>query len=85
MEGVEIVFEDDALREIAKDALKRETGVRAVRALVEDFLRDLLYELPEIKEKVARYIVSARAYRGEEAVGKVLRAEVKRPPQRDSA
>jgi ATP-dependent Clp protease ATP-binding subunit ClpX len=85
LEGVELVFDDDALHAIARDALRRETGVRAVRALVEDFLRDLLYDLPENKEKVARYIVSAAAYRGEEPVGKVLRAEVKRPPQRDSA
>ncbi|HEX5138347.1 MAG TPA: ATP-dependent Clp protease ATP-binding subunit ClpX [Planctomycetota bacterium] len=85
IEGVELAFDDDALRAIAKDALKRETGVRAVRALVEDFLRDLLYDLPENKDKVARYIVSAAAYRGEEPVGRVLRADVKRPPQRDSA
>jgi ATP-dependent Clp protease ATP-binding subunit ClpX len=85
MEGVELFFEDETLRAIARDALKRETGVRAVRALVEDFLRDLLYDLPETKDKFARYIVTERAYRGEEAVGKVLRAEVKRPPQRDSA
>jgi ATP-dependent Clp protease ATP-binding subunit ClpX len=85
MEGVELVFEEDALRAIARDALRRETGVRAVRALVEDFLRDLLYELPESKEKIARFIVTARAYAGEEPVGKVLRAETKRPPQRDSA
>jgi ATP-dependent Clp protease ATP-binding subunit ClpX len=85
IEGVELAFDDDALRAIAKDALRRETGVRAVRALVEDFLRDLLYDLPENKDKVARYIVSGAAYRGEEPVGKVLRADVKRPPQRDSA
>jgi len=85
LEDVELVFEEDALRAIAQDALKRETGVRAVRALVEDFLRDLVYDLPETKEKVARYIVTAAAYRGEEPVGKVLRADVKRPPQRDSA
>jgi ATP-dependent Clp protease ATP-binding subunit ClpX len=85
IEGVELAFEEDALRAIAKDALRRETGVRAVRALVEDFLRDLLYDLPENKDKVARYIVTAAAYRGEEPVGKVLRADVKRPPQRDSA
>ncbi|MCK6459206.1 MAG: ATP-dependent Clp protease ATP-binding subunit ClpX [Planctomycetes bacterium] len=84
IEGVELAFDEDALRAIAKDALKRETGVRAVRALVEDFLRDLLYDLPENKDKVARYIVTAAAYRGEEPVGKVLRADVKRPPQRDS-
>jgi len=85
IEGVELVFEEEALRAIAQDALRRETGVRAVRALVEDFLRDILYELPETKDKVARFIVTADSYRGNESVQKVLRADVKRPPQRDSA
>jgi len=86
IEGVELVFEDDSLRAIAQDALRRETGVRAVRALVEDFLRDILYELPDAKDKVARYIVTEDSYRGKEPVQKVLRSEVKqRPPQRDSA
>ena len=48
-------------------------------------MRDLLYELPETKDKVARYIVTAASYRGEEAIGRVLKADTKRAPQRDSA
>ncbi|MGH7162926.1 MAG: ATP-dependent Clp protease ATP-binding subunit ClpX [Planctomycetota bacterium] len=80
MEGASLEFEPDALHEIARQALKRETGVRAIRALIEDFLLDLLYELPESKD-VARYLVTARAFRGEEPVRRVLRAKA----QRDSA
>ena len=51
--------------------MRRETGVRALRSLVEDFLRDLLYELPERKD-VARYIVSGDAYRGDEEITTIL-------------
>jgi ATP-dependent Clp protease ATP-binding subunit ClpX len=67
LDGAELEFEPDALREIARDALRRETGVRAVRSLVEDFLRDILFELPE-RTDIGRYVVNAAAYRGTEAV-----------------
>ena len=82
LEGAEIVFEHDALREIASQAMKRETGVRAIRSLVEDFLRDLLYELPDRKD-VVRYVVTGAAYRGEEEIATIRRPEKKQ--QRDSA
>jgi ATP-dependent Clp protease ATP-binding subunit ClpX len=86
MEGVELRFDQGALQAIAAAALKRETGVRAVRSLVEDFLRDLLYELPEKKE-VVRYHVTARAFRREEPVKCVLKSEPQSKPtkKRDSA
>jgi len=84
MEGVELRFEPDALRAIAADALQRETGVRAVRSLVEDFLRDLLYDLPENKD-VQRYVITGRAYRGDEPIKRVLRPEQQKKQQRDSA
>jgi ATP-dependent Clp protease ATP-binding subunit ClpX len=67
LEGAELEFTEDALQEIAREAIRRETGVRAIRSLVEDFLRDILFELPE-RTDIGRYIVSARAYRGEEPV-----------------
>ena len=85
LEGSRLEFEDAALRGIASDAMHRETGVRAIRSLVEDFLRDLLYELPE-KKDAARYVVTGRAYRGEEPVKRARRTESEtKPKKRDSA
>ncbi len=81
MEGATLEFDAECLREIAAQALKRATGVRAIRSLVEDFVRDLLYELPE-KKDVARYIVTARAFRGEEPVKCLLRTDPQAKPQR---
>ncbi|MHC4547304.1 MAG: ATP-dependent Clp protease ATP-binding subunit ClpX [Planctomycetota bacterium] len=83
LEGVELRFEDEALEAIASAALERETGVRAVRSLVEEFLRDLLYELPD-KQDVVRYHITARAFRGEEPAKCVLKSDVPKP-KRDSA
>ncbi len=81
LDGATLEFEPDALREIASDAIRRETGVRAVRSLVEDFLRDILFELPE-RTDIGRYVVSAAAYRGTEAVRTEPRKERKGPREK---
>lgn len=46
MDGVTLTFDDDALREIAKEALKRKTGARGLRSLLEGIMRDVMYEIP---------------------------------------
>ena len=45
-DDVELTITPDALREIAKVALKRGTGCRALRAILEDVLLDVMYEIP---------------------------------------
>ena len=47
MDEVKLVFEDDALRWIAGEALKRGTGARALRAILEEFMLDIMYEIPK--------------------------------------
>ncbi|MSQ03565.1 MAG: ATP-dependent Clp protease ATP-binding subunit ClpX [Myxococcales bacterium] len=46
MEGVALRFTEPALKEIAKEAVKRKTGARGLRAIVEDLMLDVMYELP---------------------------------------
>jgi len=46
MEGVDLVFRDDALRSVAKRAMKRKTGARGLRTILESVLLDTMYELP---------------------------------------
>ena len=47
-EGVEIEFRDEALVEIAKKAIKRKSGARGLRAIVEHALLDLMYDIPSM-------------------------------------
>ena len=47
IDGVELVFEDDALRAIASKAIERKTGARGLRSILEEILLDIMYELPE--------------------------------------
>ncbi len=50
MEGVTLTFTDDALRAIAKKAIERKTGARGLRAIMEDNLLELMYEIPDRKD-----------------------------------
>ena len=47
MDEVKLVFEDDALEWIAAEALKRGTGARALRAVMEELMLDIMYEIPK--------------------------------------
>ncbi len=46
MDGVELVFEDGALTEIARKAIERHTGARGLRSIMEDILKKLMFEIP---------------------------------------
>ncbi len=56
MEGVELEFRADALAAIARKALKRKTGARGLRTIVESVLLDTMYELPSL-ESVSKVVV----------------------------
>ncbi|MCD7955390.1 MAG: ATP-dependent Clp protease ATP-binding subunit ClpX [Lachnospiraceae bacterium] len=47
MDEVELTLDDGALEAIAEKALKRKTGARALRAIIEEFMLDIMYEIPK--------------------------------------
>jgi ATP-dependent Clp protease ATP-binding subunit ClpX len=69
--GAELEFAPSALEEIAKTAIKRETGVRALRAILEDTLLDLLFELPS-RTDTRHFVVEGKHVRGEESLARGL-------------
>jgi ATP-dependent Clp protease ATP-binding subunit ClpX len=64
MERAELVFSPEALREIARRAIERDTGARALRSVTEEFMLDYLFELPEMTNGTT-YTVSPEVVRGE--------------------
>ena len=64
MEGAELEFTDDALRALARKSLKHDTGARALRAITEGLMVDLMYQLPE-DPKPARYVISRDIVEGQ--------------------
>ncbi|MFQ3620658.1 MAG: ATP-dependent Clp protease ATP-binding subunit ClpX, partial [Spirochaetales bacterium] len=49
MDGVELVFEEGAVKAIAEQAIRRKTGARGIRAIVESVMLDVMFELPSIE------------------------------------
>ncbi len=62
MDGVELVITDDALEAIAEQAMKRGTGARGLRAIMEEVLLDTMYELPA-RTDVARVVIDGEVVR----------------------
>ena len=60
IEGVELEFTDDALREIARLAIQRQTGARGLRSICEEVLQDVMFDLPT-DLTVSRVIVTKGA------------------------
>lgn len=63
MEGVSLVFEEDAIHGIAKFALERKTGARGLRSIMESVLLEIMYELPSYKN-VEEVIISKDVIEG---------------------
>jgi len=62
MDGVELVFTDDALEAVADQALLRATGARGLRAILEEVLLNTMYELPS-RQDVARVVIDGDVVR----------------------
>jgi ATP-dependent Clp protease ATP-binding subunit ClpX len=60
MDGVELIFTDEALRAIAAEAMGRNTGARGLRTIIEDIMLDIMYEIPS-RPDVKRCIIAEDA------------------------
>ncbi len=60
MEGVELEFEDDALKAVVEKAMERGTGARALRSIMEEAMMDIMYQLPS-RNNVSKCIVTRKA------------------------
>ena len=58
MDGVDLEFEPEAIDLIAKEAIKRKTGARALRSIVEEIMLDVMYDVPT-KENIDKFVVTA--------------------------
>ncbi|MFW5985003.1 MAG: ATP-dependent Clp protease ATP-binding subunit ClpX [Halanaerobiaceae bacterium] len=62
MDNVELEFTDDALWEIAKKAMKRNTGARGLRSVMEDSIMDIMYDIPSQKQ-IGKCIITPEVVR----------------------
>ena len=57
MDGVDLEFEPEAIDLIAKKAIKRKTGARALRSIVEELMLDVMYDIPT-KHDITKFVVT---------------------------
>ncbi|MDI3281502.1 MAG: AAA family ATPase, partial [Bacillota bacterium] len=60
LDGVELEFTPEALRLIAQKALKRKTGARGLRSIIEDFMLDVMYEVPS-QDDIKKIVINEAA------------------------
>lgn len=63
-DGIDLEFTQDAIKEVAKTALHRKTGARGLRAILEQVMLDVMYDLPG-NEKVSKCIITKEAIIGQ--------------------
>ena len=57
LDGVELEFNQDALEAIVEKALERNTGARGLRSIIEEIMRDVMYDIPS-NEKIVKCIIT---------------------------
>ena len=65
LDGVELEFEEDALKEVARKSLERKTGARGLRAIMEGVIMDLMYEIPS-QTDVSECLITKDVVEGKE-------------------
>lgn len=75
MEGVELEFDKFAINAIVEKAMAKKTGARALRSIVEDFMLDIMYELPKKKDVDKCVITGDVVEKGDEPI--YIKAEKK--------
>lgn len=63
LDEVKLEFTDDALRAIAGKALEKDTGARALRAIIEEFMLDIMYEIPK-DDNIGKVIITEEYIKG---------------------
>jgi ATP-dependent Clp protease ATP-binding subunit ClpX len=85
LDGIELIFEDAALREVVKIAKKRKTGARGLRSVMEGVMLELMYSTPSRKDIAACKITKDVILKKKEPVLTKKKAVFKGPEIKDNA
>lgn len=80
MDNVDLKFEPEAINLIAKEAIKRKTGARALRSIVEELMLNIMYEVPS-QENVKEFTVTAEMVYKRDKVAELIKLPQKNKEQ----
>lgn len=72
MDEVDLEFEEEALRAVAKKAAAKKTGARALRSIIEEFMMDIMYEIPK-DEMIGKVVITKDYIEGKGAPQIIMR------------
>lgn len=78
LDRIEVEFEEDALKEVAQTALRKKTGAKKLRAILEQTMLDVMYEVPS-NDKICKVVVTKNSIQGKGSPT-VIEGERKQPP-----
>ena len=84
MDGVELEFEPEAVDLIAQKAIKRKTGARALRSIVEELMLDVMYDIPT-KQDMKKFVVTKEMVEKESEKEESKNADLIQMPQKNQA
>ncbi len=82
LDHVELQFEDEAVRLVAKEALERKTGARGLRSIMEHVLMDVMFEIPS-DESIEKCIITKEVVEGKNGPEVICKNKVRRQIMRD--
>lgn len=74
LDEVDLVFDDGALEAIAKKAMERDTGARALRAILEEYMLDIMFEIPK-DDSIGRVVITKEYIEGTGGPQIILRGQ----------
>jgi ATP-dependent Clp protease ATP-binding subunit ClpX len=84
MDGVTLEFDNDAIKLIAHEAMKRKTGARALRSIVEELMLDVMYEVPS-RTDITTFKVTSELVKKKDAVAELLLLPQNKKPKGEIA
>lgn len=84
LDGIELEFKEEAVRSVAREAMRRSTGARGLRAIIEDMMLEVMYDIPA-RADVSRCIITPEVVRKKEPPMLVTSSERKRQRKEETA
>ena len=67
-DGINLIYEEEALHEIAKLAIEKKTGARGLRSILENVMLDTMYTIPDKKDNISKCIITKESIQTKEVV-----------------
>lgn len=78
MENVKLTFQDEAIKAVSREAIKKQTGARGLRTILEDIMLEIMYELPSKADDIVECVVTEDCITKKEKPGLVYKKDLEK-------